>query len=90
MKQIIAIVIALIFFISCGIFIADRCETPEWFGSLFIFTIGYQWVHTYFFNKNMYTLYIAETLYPNDIKYKKYRVLHLILGIVLCVFSSVF
>ena len=90
MKPIIAVVIALIFFISCGIFIAGRNTMPEWVGTLFIFTIGYQWVHTYAFNKNMYTLYIAETLYANDIKYKNYRVLHLILGIVLCIFSSVF
>lgn len=63
--------------------------SEEWIWAAILFLIGYQWVHFFILNKNMYTLYVGEPLYADKDKYKLLRVLHFLIGLLICLSASI-
>jgi len=80
---------SFLFFVSAGVYIAERSMLENWIWVGILFLIGYQWVYLFILNKNMYTLYVGEPLYANSGKYKSLRVVHFFIGLVICILSSI-
>lgn len=89
LKALALISFSLLFFVSAGVYIAERPMSEDWIWAGIMFLIGYQWVHLFILNKNMYTLYVGEPLYANSGKYKSLRVIHFFIGLVICISSSI-
>jgi hypothetical protein len=82
--------VAVAWFVLAGIYIAGNASVEDWILSLFMYLVGLQWVYAYCLNKTMYTLYIAEPLIPNDGKFKSLRNVHFIIGLFICIMSSIY
>ena len=76
-------------FVGGGIFVAKRSVSEDWVWAFLIFIVGFQWVYSFLLNRRMYTFFIGETMYANSDRYKLYRVFHFLIGLVLCICSSV-
>lgn len=88
LKTIALIIISLVLFVAGGIFVAERPLFEDWIWASILFLIGYQWVYLFILNKDMYTLYVGEPLYADSEKYKFLRVFHFLIGMIICVSSS--
>ncbi|MDN3381200.1 MULTISPECIES: hypothetical protein [Pseudoalteromonas] len=60
MKNSIFILIAVIWFVFSGLFIAERFGIGNWIGSLILYSMGFYWIYPYIFSKTMYFPYSAE------------------------------
>lgn len=88
LKALALITISFLFFVSGGLYVAERTMSEDWVWAAILFLIGYQWVHLFILNKNMYTLYVSEPLYADSDKYKSLRVFHFVIGLIICISSS--
>lgn len=88
MKALALIIISLLFFVAGGVFVAERPLSEDWAWASILFLIGYQWVYLFILNKDMYTLYVGEPLYAGNDKYKSLRIFHFLIGLIICVSSS--
>lgn len=89
LKAFLLLIFSLVAFIGGGVFLAERPLSEDWLWASLLFLIGYQWVFLFILNRNMYTLYVGEPMYANSDKYKLLRLFHFIIGLVLCIYSSV-
>ncbi|WP_440902980.1 hypothetical protein ACMZOO_08665 [Catenovulum sp. SX2] len=89
MKTLLLVAASFAAFLGGGVLIAERPLSEDWLWATMLFLAGYQWVYPFLLSRTMYTLYIAEPLYANSDKHKLFRLFHFIIGLVLCVGSSV-
>lgn len=80
--------IAFGFFSLSGIVLNNKQGFSDWICAIFIFCIGIQWVYAFAFKLNMYTLYAAHCLSAENEEHAIYRSIHLILGLLLCLATT--
>lgn len=70
----------LLWFIGAGIFFAEKIEIGHWLASLFIYSVGVQWVFTGTFGLTMYAPYVGTELKANNDN-KDYRAMLFLIGV---------
>ena len=85
---IILIVVFLLWFAFAGYFISEKLTFVDWIGSLFIYCIGLQWVIAFILDKTM-LIYFGHELSIQNPKHKVPRVFHFIVGLILCLVSTI-
>jgi len=72
-----------------GSILFEKNGVISWVASLVIYLIGLQWVIPFLLKETMYTHYIAHPLKANDPKSRLLRFLHFLIGLSLCIFSTI-
>jgi hypothetical protein len=87
-KEVILIIVAVIWFIVGGIYFSYKPNLVDWISTLFIYLVGFHWIYAFTFEKTMHVLNVSIPPNSSGKNNNLKRLIALLLGVVLFVFSS--